>query len=53
MQKKIKGHSKLCETSIPCGSFIINANVNYPVPSDKGNKQNERPFEGICGSFRL
>lgn len=53
MQIKIKGHFKLRETSIPSVNFVINANVKYPAPSDKGNKQNEKPFWGIRAAFRL
>lgn len=52
MEKKIKGHSKSCETSIPSDSFIINVNAKCPAPCDKDNKQDEKPFEGIFGTIR-
>lgn len=51
MQKKIKGHSEPCETSIPSGSFVIDVNAKYPAFCDKNNKQDEKSFEGIFGTI--
>ena len=51
MQKKIKGHSEPCETSIPSGSFVIDVNAKYPAFCDKNNKQYEKSFEGIFGTI--
>lgn len=51
MQKKIKGHSGQCETSIPSGSFVIDVNAKYPAFCDKNNKQYEKSFEGIFGTI--
>lgn len=51
MQKKIKGHSKPCETSIASDSFVIDVNAKYPASCDKNNKQYEKSFEGIFGTI--
>ena len=51
MQKKTKGHSKPCETSISSDSFVIDVNAKYPASCDKNNKQYEKSFEGIFGTI--
>lgn len=61
----LKGELELCKCRQGCKSmqdcmkqqhpkqYVVNANVEYPVSSDKNKKKKLKGPWGLCGTFRL
>lgn len=61
----LKGERELCKCKQGCKAmqncmkqqhpktYVVNANVEYPVSSDKDKKKMKGPLGAVCGTFRL